>query len=121
MVSVVGWDDAIAEIHHFHLPSIDGFRITLPILRGLGGIRRPTRRDNPSIGNEPNPKVDADLLVERALTLHPDTSRLSFLFLPRRLLRSFTSFVTLAYGIVNYRIRKPLYCDRKLVDKVVFK
>ena len=35
VVPVVGWVEAIAETHHIHPPSIDGFRCALPILRGL--------------------------------------------------------------------------------------
>jgi hypothetical protein len=38
VVPVVGWVEAIAETHHIHPPSIDGFRCALPILRGLGLI-----------------------------------------------------------------------------------
>ena len=61
VVPVVGWVEAIAETHHIHPPFIDGFRCALPILRGLGGIRRPARRDNRSIGDEPCPEADASL------------------------------------------------------------
>jgi hypothetical protein len=38
VVPVVGWVEAIAETHHIHPPSIDGFRCALSILRGLRGL-----------------------------------------------------------------------------------
>jgi hypothetical protein len=39
VIPVVGWVEAIAESHHIHPPSIDGFRCALPILCGLGQIK----------------------------------------------------------------------------------